>query len=312
MGDKVVYGPVPSRRLGRSLGVDLVPYKICSYDCVYCQIGRTPMPTIERISYIPADKVVSDVLERLDQGVSPDYITLGGSGEPTLNTDIREIIERIKKATTVPVTVLTNGSMLMFPEVRADLKFADVVLPSFDAANPEVFQRINRPCLEIEFEKMAEGMVQFRKEYPGQIWIEIFLVEGVNTADEDIEQFRFWMNRIRPDKIHLNTAVRPTAESDVSRPEDATLMRARDMLGERAEIVVPYQGAGAGTRGSALREDLIRLLSRRPCTLADIASGLNSHAHEVLKYLEPLVNAGDVEMVRQNGETYYQKKYQDS
>jgi len=312
MGDKVVYGPVPSRRLGRSLGVDLVPYKVCSYDCIYCQIGRTPVPTIKRQPYVSADKVVDDVLESFEQKVSPDYITLGGSGEPTLNSNIREIIERVKKATTVPVTVLTNGSMLMFPEVRADLKYADVVLPSFDACRPEIFQRINRPCPEIEFEKMADGMVQFRKEYPGQIWMEIFLVEGVNTADENIEQFRSWMDQIRPDKIHLNTAVRPTAESDVSRPADATLIRVRDRLGDRAEIVVPYQGEGAGSRGSALRDDLIRLLSRRPCTLADIASGLNTHSHEVLKYLEPLVNSGDVEMVRKNGEAYYQGKYSGS
>ncbi|MDZ7830492.1 MAG: radical SAM protein [Desulfobacterales bacterium] len=309
MGDKVVYGPVPSRRLGRSLGVDLVPYKICSYDCIYCQIGRTPAPTIERKPYIPADKVIHDVQEALEEGVTPDYITLGGSGEPTLNSDIGEIITRLKSATEIPVTVLTNGSMLMFPAVMADLMAADVVLPSFDACTPEMFQKINRPCPEIGFEEMAEGLVHFREAYTGQIWVEIFLIQGMNTADADIQAFKYSMDRVQPDKIHLNTAVRPTAEAGISRPSDARLIQIKQMLGDRAEIVVPYQGEAAGAAGSALKEDLIQLLSRRPCTLKDIAHGLNTHPHEILKYLEPMVSAGAIEMVRKDEETYYQRRH---
>ncbi|MFO7760186.1 MAG: radical SAM protein [Thermodesulfobacteriota bacterium] len=312
MEKKVVYGPVPSRRLGRSLGVDLVPYKICSYDCIYCQIGRTPRPTIHRKSYIVADKVVNDVLNRLEEGASPDYITLGGSGEPTLNSDIREIIERIKSATDTPVTVLTNGSLLMFPDVRRDIKGADVVLPSFDACSEEMFQKINRPCKDLDFDKMAEGLVQFRKEYQGRIWVEIFLINGINTSDSDTAGFKKWMDRIQPDKIHLNTAVRPTAESNLSRPDDKCLVRIKNMLGDRAEIVVAYQGEETGTGGPAVREELISLLSRRPCTLADIANGLNIHQHEILKYLEPLVDSGEMEIVRTSDEIYYQKKHQTS
>lgn len=309
MGDKVVYGPVPSRRLGRSLGVDLVPYKICSYDCIYCQIGRTPAPTIERKPYIPADKVIHDVLGALESGVIPDYITLGGSGEPTLNSDIGEITSRLKSATDIPVTVLTNGSMLMRPEVREELLAADVVLPSFDAGSAQTFLEINRPCPDIEFEEMAEGLVSFRNEYTGQIWVEIFLIQGVNTADAAIDAFKYWMDRIQPDKIHLNTAVRPTAEAGISRPDDARLIQIKHMLGDRTEIVVPYQGEAASAAGSAVKEDLIQLLSRRPCTLTDVASGLNTHPHEILKYLEPLVNAGEVEMVRKNEDTYYQCRH---
>jgi wyosine [tRNA(Phe)-imidazoG37] synthetase (radical SAM superfamily) len=309
MGDKVVYGPVPSRRLGRSLGVDLVPYKICSYDCIYCQIGRTPAPTIERKPYIPADKVIHDVLAVLESGAAPDYITLGGSGEPTLNSDIGGIITRLKSATDIPVTVLTNGSMLMLSAVRADLIAADVVLPSFDACSAEMFQKINRPSPEIGFEEMAEGLVRFRNSYTGRIWVEIFLIQGINTADADIAAFKYWMDRIQPDKIHLNTAVRPTAEAGISRPDDARLIQIRHMLGEQAEIVVPYQAEAAGAAGSVMKEDLIQLLSRRPCTLADIASALNTHPHEILKYLEPLVNAGEVAMVRRDADTYYQYRH---
>lgn len=309
MTQNVVYGPVPSRRLGRSLGVDLVPYKICSYDCIYCQIGRTPQPTMERKPYVPVEKVVRQVLEKLEQGVAADYITLGGSGEPTLNSDIAEIIARIQAASPVPVAVLTNGSMLIQADVRQALKAADAVLPSFDAPDADIFQRINRPGPGIGFAEMAEGMVRFRQEYTGPIWLEIFLIDGINTSEAAIEGFKHWMTRIRPDRIHLNTAVRPTAESGVLRPSDEQLMRVRDMLGERAEIVVAYQGESRVTGGrKSLQADLLDLLSRRPCTLSDIADGLDTHPHEILKYLEPLVASGEIEMVRKEDGTYYQKK----
>ena len=307
MTKSVVYGPVPSRRLGRSLGVDLVPYKICSYDCIYCQIGRTPATAMERRPYVTTDKVLADVTARLNQGVAADYITLGGSGEPTLNSNIGEIIRRLRSDTDIAVTVLTNGSTLMLQEVREELLAADVVLPSFDAPDAEIFRQINRPCPEITFEQMADGMLQFREAYAGEIWVEIFLVAGLNTGDEAVRGFKSWMDRIRPDRIHLNTAVRPTAESDVQRPSDALLMHIRDMLGDRAEIVVPYQGDAAGTGGETLREDLLNLLARRPCTLSDIASGLNTHPHEILKYLQPLVDEGEVDVRRMEAGTYYQR-----
>ncbi|MFO7838104.1 MAG: radical SAM protein [Desulfosalsimonadaceae bacterium] len=308
MAKSVVYGPVPSRRLGRSLGVDLVPYKICSYDCIYCQIGRTPKPTSERNPWVPAEKAVSAVLQKLDTGIAADYITLGGSGEPTLNSEIGKIIRQLKEAVQTPVTVLTNGSLLMLPEVREEVAAADVVLPSFDACTEEMFQKINRPCPEIRFQEMAGGLAEFRREYEGSIWLEIFLVEGLNTSDAAVETFCAWLERIRPDKIHLNTAVRPTAESNVRRPSDDTLIRVRDKMGERAGIVVPYQGDVAGTGREGLEKDLIDLLSRRPCTLSDIAGGLDTHQHEILKYLQPLVDSGEIEVVQSGEASYYQKK----
>jgi wyosine [tRNA(Phe)-imidazoG37] synthetase (radical SAM superfamily) len=157
--------------------------------------------------------------------------------------------------------------MLQFEAVRQDLAAAQVVLPSFDAPDAATFQHINRPCPEISFEQMAGGLVQFRNGFAGAVWVEIFLVDGVNTGDAAVEGFARWMERIRPDKIHLNTAVRPTAEADVRRPPDVRLMQIRDRLGPHAEIVVPYQGDVAGRTGrEGLREELLDLLSRRPCT----------------------------------------------
>jgi wyosine [tRNA(Phe)-imidazoG37] synthetase (radical SAM superfamily) len=250
---------------------------------------------------------VREVLEKIEEGTPIDYITLGGSGEPLLNSEIGTVIDNLKSAAEIPVTVLTNGSMLMLETVRTEVSAADIVLPSFDAPNAECFQQINRPCSEIAFEAMAEGLVEFRKKYRGLIWLEIFLVDQLNTTEAAIRGFQYWMERIRPDRIHLNTAVRPTAEPGVVRPPDECLVQIRERLGKRAEIVVPYQGEGAGPRGKTLREDLLRLLQRRPCTLADMEGALHAHSHELLKYLEPLVAEGEIETVRRESETYYRK-----
>jgi len=155
VADNLIYGPVPSRRLGFSLGVDIVPYKVCSYNCIYCQIGTTPETTIERKPYVSSEIILSQLFARLNEGIQPDYITLGGSGEPTLNSDIADIIKSIKSQVNIPVAVLTNGSMLMNQEVRADLCGADVVLPSFDACDKNTFLKINRPHASLEFDEMA-------------------------------------------------------------------------------------------------------------------------------------------------------------
>ena len=205
-----LYGPVPSRRLGRSLGIDLVPHKICTYDCIYCQIGKTTKKTLLRKEYIPKEEVLEEVKAFLLSGDSPiDHFSLSGSGEPTLHSQIRSIIEGIKKMSSIPVAVITNGSLLYEEEVRKDLLRADIVLPSLDAVSPEVFKRINRPHRNISVEKAIEGMVEFRKVYKGEIWLEILFCKGVNDTPEELQRMKEAVDKIRPDLIHLNTVVRP-------------------------------------------------------------------------------------------------------
>ncbi len=171
-----VFGPVPSRRLGRSLGVDLVPFKTCSYDCIYCQVGRTTNQTIERKEWVPMDAVLDELKVKL--ACRPDYVTLSGSGEPTLHSRLGETIEHIQAMSDVPVAVLTNGSLLWQKEVREELALADAVLPSLDAGNGLKFAFINRPHPCLTFERMVEGLIAFRDEFPGQYWLEVFLLGG--------------------------------------------------------------------------------------------------------------------------------------
>ena len=303
-----VYGPVPSRRLGRSLGVDLVPYKVCSYDCIYCQLGRTKEKTIERKPYIPAGRILDQLYQKLKQGVSADYITVAGSGEPTLNTQIGSLIHEIKKNAKIPVAVLTNGSLLGDSQVRESIMEANVVLPSLDAHDQEGFEAINRPHSEIEFETMVEGLIAFRKEYSGEIWLEVFILEGINAREADAMQFKYWIERVNPEKVHINTAVRPSAEIYARQVAPEEMARFCKILGEKAEVITPYKELERHERKADVEEDLLNLLARRPCTLDDIASGLSVHRNEILKYIEPLVKSHRIDMVKKNSGVYYQPK----
>ncbi len=308
MTERFVYGPVPSRRLGLSLGVDLVPYKVCSYDCIYCQLGVTKQKTIERKPYIPAERILDQVCEKLKEGVRADYITVAGSGEPTLNSQIGSLIHKIKKHTEIPVAVLTNGSLLGNSQVRESLMAADVVLPSLDAYDQTGFETINRPHPDISFEAMVEGLITFRKEYPGDIWLEVFILEGINATEMAATQFKRWIERVNPQKVHLNTVVRPPAEKharQVSAQEMAGFCKA---LGDKAEVITPFEDHKRHEKGGDIEKDLLNLLARRPCTLDDISYGLSLHKDEILEYIDPLVKNHTIEIVKKGSVHYYQHR----
>jgi len=285
---KHVFGPVPSRRLGRSLGVDLVPRKVCTYDCVYCQVGRTTRRTIQRMAFAPAEEILRDVAQALDRGPRPDYITLSGSGEPTLHADLAAVIRGIRGLTDVPLAVLTNGALLWDAEVRRACALADLVLPSLDAGEEEVFRDINRPDPRLTLERVVEGMVAFRTEYAGPIWLEVFVVEGLNDDQQQMRRIRALAERIRPDRIQLNTAVRPSAEPvrPVSEERLGELCR---LLGPRAEVIADFRHVHREFDFAARAEEVLALVSRRPCTMDDIASGLGIHRNEAAKYVGELV-----------------------
>ena len=308
MTEHFIYGPVPSRRLGRSLGVDLVPYKVCSYDCIYCQLGRTKEKTIERKPYIAVGRILEQVCQTLKEGVRADYITLAGSGEPTLNSQIGSLIRDIKKHTEIPVAVLTNGSLLSESEVRRSLMEADVVLPSLDAYNQEGFETINRPHPEISFNTMVEGLIAFRKEYPGEIWLEVFILDGINASETDGLQFKHWIERVNPQKVHVNTAVRPSAETYARQVSSEKMGKFCKILDEKAEVITPYKDLEKHERRSDVEANILNLLVRRPCTLDDIASGLSVNKNEILKYIEPLVESHIIEIVKKGSLIYYQPK----
>jgi wyosine [tRNA(Phe)-imidazoG37] synthetase (radical SAM superfamily) len=300
------YGPVPSRRLGRSLGVDLVPLKTCNLNCVYCQLGATPQTTMERRDYCPPQEVVADVRTRLAEIPPPDYVTLGGSGEPTLHRSFGEIADGVRAACDVPVALLTNGCLFSRPEVRSACRSVDLVLPSLDAGDEETFRRVNRPHPDLALEALVSGLAALRAEFAGQIWLEVFIVEGLNTSDEQLAATEACIDRIRPDRVQINTAVRPPAEAGVGAASEEMLERVRRSLGHDAEIIAPAPPLGDIPGAAARKEDVLALLRRRPCTPADVASGLGIHPPEVAKYLRALLDEGSIVRRQRLYDTYYE------
>jgi len=289
---ELVYGPVPSRRLGRSLGVDLVPLKVCPYDCIYCQLGRTTNKTLDRAEYVPAEQAVRQVREKLAAGVRPDYITLAGSGEPTLHVRLGWIVEQIKQFTDVPVAVLTNGALLSDAQVRRDCALADLVMPSLDAGDEQRFAYVNRPHQDLTLEQVVDGLVQFRLEYTGQLWLEVFLLAGVTAIDAEVRKIAALVGRIKPDRIMLNTAVRPTAEAYAEAAQPERLARLCELFSPRAEVVADFAGPQDQPGWPARNHEVLAMLRRRPCRIVDVANGLSIDPNEAVKRLSALVEEG--------------------
>ncbi len=306
---KYLFGPVPSRRLGRSLGIDLVPFKTCSYDCIYCQLGRTTHKTIKRKQWVP----FKEVLAELEKGLSrhPDYITLSGSGEPTLFSRTGELIKHIKAMTDVPVAVLTNGSLLWHPMVRAELFNADLVIPSLDAGDSALFQTINRPHRGISFKQMLRGLVDFRREFEGEYWLEVFLLAGYTAIEDELAKLAASVKRIRPDRVQLNTVTRPPTEEFAIGVQREYMDRAAAMFSPHAEVIADYAGIHEERDFSAGRDEVLDILHRRPCSIEDIAVGLGLHRNEVIKHVEELTVRDLVDSSAVNGVLYYRAGKED-
>ena len=289
-----IYGPVPSRRLGRSLGIDLVPYKACSYDCVYCQLGRTTSHTSRRRSYVDPAEVLTELKGRLSAGPAPDYISLAGSGEPTLCRGLEELIPGIKALTRIPVAVITNGSLLSRPPVAEALLSADLVVPSLDAGDEKTFRQINRPCRGIDFGEMARGLVEFGQTFRGRLDLEVFLVAGLNDSAAQVKRIARLAERIAPRRVQLNTVARPPAEAWAGAVPRGRLMELAKLFAVKTEIISPRTPAtwAAASSGPAAAGRVAATIARRPCTADDVARGLGLHRLEALKSLERLVAAG--------------------
>jgi len=299
-----IYGPVPSRRLGRSLGVDLIPHKVCTYDCVYCQLGRTTNKTMERREWVPTGEVVAQLKEKLTS--KPDYITLAGSGEPTLHAGIGRLIREIKNLTDIPVAVITNGSLLWLPEVQESLADADLVVPSLDAGSEDMFNYVNRPHSQIPFDQMLNGLREFRRSFRGRYWLEVFLLSGVTTVESRVQALRDCIEAISPDKVQVNTVVRPPAEGyAMPVPRDQLAQIARQ-LHPQTEVIVPYSHLDDKDSSGMGCSEVLDLLRRRPCSIADIASGLRIHPHEAAKCIGRLVSERKVRAREQQGSLYYE------
>jgi wyosine [tRNA(Phe)-imidazoG37] synthetase (radical SAM superfamily) len=288
--------------------VDLVPFKTCTYDCVYCQLGRTTHRTLQRDEYVPVDAVLAGLKTKLALGPKPDYISLAGSGEPTLHARIGDLIAGIKLMTRIPIAVLTNGSLLWVPEVQDALMEADLVMPSLDAGDEPMFQRVNRPHPEILFEGMVDGLAAFTARFRKLVWLEVLLVEGLTGNEKEVEKIAALARRIQPGRVQLNTVSRPPAEASV-RPVSAEQLSAWCKFFPKAvEVIsdaIPPNPLPAGL-AEVTDEEIIDLLARRPCTPQGVAAGLNLHLQEATKRLHALANAGKIAVLRKDEDLFYQ------
>ncbi len=306
MGDKkFLFGPVPSRRFGRSLGVDLIPYKTCTLDCVFCQLGRTSNKTLLRKKYAPVDEVLKEIEEWLKTDGKADYITLSGSGEPTLHEQFGEVLAFIRDNSDIPSVLLTNGTLLYLPEVRQAASLASVVKVSLSAWDQASYMRVNRPHPELPFSGLIEGQKAFRSQFKGNLWMEVFLIGGMNSTKEEVRKIASLAEEIGPARIHLNTAVRPPAEDFVLPLSRNHIEELTQLFNPPAEVIAEFS-TDKDLKLQANKDTVLAMLRRRPCTAEQIADGFGMHLNEVSKYLGNLIRADQVRTERKDGNVYYE------
>jgi len=298
-----VFGPVPSRRLGRSLGVDVVPFKTCTYDCVYCQLGRTTCKTLSRKEWVPLENVLDEVKSKLSK--HPDYITLSGSGEPTLFSRLGDLIAGIKSMTDIPIALLTNGSLLWQPDVREAIRELDLLIPSLDAGDEAMFRRVNRPHEALSLDGLIDGLVASRETCRGEYWLEVFLVADSTDIEDEVERMSRCASLIKPDRIQVNTVTRPPAERSAVGVSHERLDELSLLFDPPAEVIADYHHVHEQVQFSATRDEVLSLLSRRPCSIDGIAQGLGMHPNEIVKYVEALQAAKLLQTKWVSGKCYY-------
>lgn len=303
-----VFGPVPSRRLGRSLGIDVIPPKTCSYDCVYCESGRTTHLTVARKPFVPVDGVLRELDEYFQRHpAGADVLTFSSAGEPTLYEPLGELIRAVKRRfSSFPVVVLTNGSLLWDAGVRRDLVHADRVVPSLDAYSEDVFQDVNRPHPGIDCSLVMEGLLAFRKEYPRQLHVEVMLVAGRNDHPEELKKISSFLSRLAPDRVELNTVVRPPACDFIQGLDDSRMMKAAGFFAShRTEIIGAFRGSGPVETGSDLESRILEMVRRRPCTCREMASSLGVEPGELEEALLRLSTENRITRYLHNGLEFF-------
>jgi wyosine [tRNA(Phe)-imidazoG37] synthetase (radical SAM superfamily) len=273
---QTIFGPVPSRRLGQSLGVDTIPLKTCNWNCVYCQLGRTIPVTNERKEYYPRHEILAEIKQALErhQPGDIDWITFVGSGEPTLHVGLGWLIARVKGITDLPVAVITNGALLYLPEIRQELLPADAVMPSLAAGTPLLYKHLIRPHPEVTFDLLVAGLVAFRQIYKGKLWVETMLMQGLNDSEEALRDIAAVLQRIHPDEIHLNLPTRPPTETWVRPSDEEGILRAMAILGDVAKVAHPTQGIFDLSGCDNVVDAIINIITRHPMRQSELEDAL--------------------------------------
>jgi wyosine [tRNA(Phe)-imidazoG37] synthetase (radical SAM superfamily) len=305
---KYVYGPVPSRRLGRSLGIDPIPSKTCNYQCIYCQLGKTINFTNNRKDFYPKDKIIAEMEQAIQENEDNiDYITFVGSGEPTLYKSLGDLILSAKEISPKPTCVITNGALLYDTEVRQALLHADVVLPSLDAADEKSYIKINRPHPSIKFDNVIQGFIEFRKIYNGQFWIEIMIMKGINDSKEELLKIKEKIDLIKPNRIDINVPIRPPVEKWVMIPDTNIIAILNEVFGKYYDINFPEMGS-FGLYSLDFKEELLNIITRHPMRQDQIIDTFSSeHLSKVniMAQLKNLEKEKKVKEINYNGKIFW-------
>ncbi|MFO7460899.1 MAG: radical SAM protein [Desulfatiglandales bacterium] len=299
-----IFGPVPSRRLGLSLGVDLVPPKTCSYDCLYCQVGKTTCLSAEPQAWAPVEAVIEELKRRLEK-ITPDVVTFSGSGEPTLHSGIGEVIAFVKAWSGLRVAVLTNGSLLWREEVRERLLAADVIMPTLNTVHEETYRKIHRPHPDLTLSRVIRGIESLRKVYRGELNVEILLLAGLNDSPEELSGLKKALAALGPDGIQLNTVVRPPADARALRLDREKMEEVKEFFGKRAEIIAFTPPKPRDQKHESLAVAVVEMARRRPVRAVDVGQVLGLSPEEVETLIKGLVVKGRLRSRLHEGETYY-------
>ncbi len=309
---KHLFGPVPSRRLGMSLGIDLIPKKVCSLNCVYCEVGKTTDLTINRLEYVKYDSVITELKDFMSNNPKIDYITFSGSGEPTLNSRIGDVLKFIKENyPDIKTAILTNGTLFYNKKLRTELLDADVILPSLDAASDAMFKKIDRPNKELNIETYIQGLVDLRKEYKGEIWLEIFLLKGYNDTKDELQLLKNAILKIKPDSVQLNTLDRPGTKQGLIPLTKNEMQAIIDFwkLPNVEIIASPKERESIDSYSGDIETAIVETIARRPCTLDDLHNFLGIHINEINKYLGKLEANNKIKTVQLERGVFYELKH---
>ena len=305
---KRVFGPVLSKRLGNSLGIDVIPHKTCSYNCIYCQLGSEENTITDLTNYYSVDEIIYELKEALLNNKNIDYITFTGSGEPTLYKDLKKLIYEIKQITDIPVCIITNGSLLYKQEMRSNLLLADLIIPSLDAGNEETFKLIDNPNKEINFDKMVEGLIEFKKVFKGEYWLEIFLLKDINDNEDELDDIIKIVKKIKPDRIQLITATRRVANEKAKALSDEELKKIKKYFNSKCDIEIDIPNISENHKGNTrilTEEDIVNFLIRQPGTAYIIAKSFNENERKVKELLDLLIKKNKVREEIVNGVVSY-------